>query len=436
MARGGAKEDEDPGRGGALWRLLVAAVLVGLAIGLLGSLFRAALSAAEAWRQALMAEAWLTPGQGFVATVGGIALAAMIARWLVVRFAPVAAGSGVQHVEAVMRGEAEPAPAAVVPVKFLGGLLAIGSGLPLGREGPTVQMGSVAGSEIARRVVHDPADRRAIMAAGAGAGLGVAFNAPVGATVFVFEELTRRFDERQVLAVLAAASVAVAVMRWALGDALVLDAGAPSDQPLGHLPFHLLLGVLLGLAGAGYSALTVGFLEAAERLRRIPSVLRAGLIGAVVGLVGWHFPVVIGGGEGLALAILRQGEVPGALLAIIALRFVLAPFAYAAGTPGGLFAPLLVVGAALGALSSELAVLAGWPGEVPAPLVLAVVGMAAMFTAVVRAPLTGIVLAVEMTGRADCALPMLAACLTASLTAGLVGSRPIYDVLRERMLRR
>jgi len=298
-------------------------------------------------------------------------------------------------------------------------------------------MGSVAGSLVATRVVHDPADRRAIMAAGAGAGLGVAFNAPVGATVFVFEELTRRFDERQVVAVLAAASVAVALMRWVLGDTLVLDAGQAHDQPLGHLPFHMLFGAVLGLLGAAYSALTVRFLDLAESLGRIPSVLRAGMIGAAVGAIGWYLPVVIGGGEGLALAILTQSEIPATLLAIVALRFLLGAFAYAAGTPGGLFAPLLVLGAASGALASEMASVAGWTATpVPGPVVLAVVGMAAMFTAVVRAPLTGIVLAVEMTGRADCALPMLAACLTASVVAGLVGSRPIYDVLRERMLRR
>lgn len=431
------QQGEAERRRGGVWRLLLASMIAGLAIGVVGTLFRMGLGAAEEWRQALMAEALLSPEWGLAATAGGVALAAMLARWMVVRFAPVAAGSGVQHVEAVMRGEAEPAPASVVPVKFFGGLLAIGSGLPLGREGPTVQMGSVAGSMVAARVVHDVEDRRAVMAAGAGAGLGVAFNAPVGATVFVFEELTRRFDERQVVAVLAAASVAVAFMRWALGDALVLDAGRPHDQPLGDLPLHMLFGAALGLVGAAYSWLTVRFLDLAEGMRRIPSVLRAGIIGGVVGAVGWYLPVVIGGGEGLALAILTQVELPSTLLIIIVLRFVLGPLAYAAGTPGGLFAPLLILGAACGGLAAGIAPAMGWPAEaVPTPAVLAVVGMAAMFTAVVRAPLTGIVLAVEMTGRADCALPMLAACLMAFVTATLVGSRPIYDVLRERMLKR
>lgn len=417
--------------GGRLWRLLLGSVLAGLGIGILGTLFRMGLSWAQGLRETWMAEAIASAEYGFALTVGAIALAAMIARWMVVRFAPIAAGSGVQHVEAVMRGEARPAPAAVVPVKFFGGLLAIGSGLPLGREGPTVQMGSVCGSVVAERLVHDEQDRRAIMAAGAGAGLGVAFNAPVGATVFVFEELTRRFDERQVFAVLAAAWVAVALMRWVLGDALVLDAGKPFDQPLDQLPFHMLFGAALGLVGAGYSWLTVRMLDLADSVRRIPSVLRAGIIGGVVGAVGFYLPVVIGGGENLAMVILTQVEAPWILLAIIALRFVLGPFAYAAGTPGGLFAPLLILGAACGALAAGIAPPGDW---VPTPQVLAIVGMAGLFTAVVRAPLTGIVLVVEMTGRADCALPMLAACLMASVMAALVGSRPIYDVLRERML--
>ena len=419
--------------GGRLWRLLLGSVLAGLGIGILGTLFRMGLSWAQGLRETWMADAIASSTFGFAATVGAIALAAMIARWMVVRFAPIAAGSGVQHVEAVMRGEARPAPAAVVPVKFFGGLLAIGAGLPLGREGPTVQMGSVCGSVVAERLVHDEQDRRAIMAAGAGAGLGVAFNAPVGATIFVFEELTRRFDERQVFAVLAAAWVAVALMRWVLGDALVLDAGKPFDQPLDQLPFHMLFGAALGLVGAGYSWLTVRMLDLADSVRRIPSVLRAGIIGGVVGAVGFYLPVVIGGGEDLAMVILTQVEAPWILFAIIALRFVLGPLAYAAGTPGGLFAPLLILGAACGALAAGVASPGDW---VPTAQVLAIVGMAALFTAVVRAPLTGIVLVVEMTGRADCALPMLAACLMASVTATLVGSRPIYDVLRERMLAR
>lgn len=419
---------------GDLFRLFIASLLTGVVIGGLGTLFRAALAALGHLREFLTAQAHATPVQGACAVVIGTGLAAILARWLVVRFAPIAAGSGVQHVEAVMRGESQPAGLAVIPVKFFGGLLAIGSGLPLGREGPTVQMGAVVGDTLAGLIVRDPENRPAVEAAGAGAGLAVAFNAPLGGTVFVFEELTRNFVPRQILSALAAASVAMAIMRLALGEQSLFAAGTATDQPLAQLPFHFALGAVLGLVGAGYAWLTTAFLDVVAWARRVPSLLKAGIIGMIVGLTGWFFPALIGGGETLVQQILSTPPALDALLLILAVRILLGPLAYAAGAPGGLFAPLLVIGAASGALCATVLALV-WPALVPSPLVLSVVGMAAMFTAVVRAPLTGIVLTIEMTGRADCTLAMLTACLAATLLASVVGSRPVYDVLRERMLK-
>ncbi len=398
-------------------------------------MFRAALTLLSSVREMLTEQARATPLEGACAVVIGTGIAVILARWLVVRFAPIAAGSGVQHVEAVMRGESQPAGLAVVPVKFFGGLLAIGAGLPLGREGPTVQMGAVVGDTLAALIVSDPETRPAVEAAGAGAGLAVAFNAPLGGTVFVFEELTRNFVPRQVLAALAAASVAMAIMRLGLGEQALFAAGTASDQPLAQLPFHFALGAVLGLVGAGYGWLTTAFLDVVEWMRRVPSLLKAGVIGMIVGLTGWFLPNLIGGGETLAQHILSTPPAWDSLLLILAVRILLGPLAYAAGAPGGLFAPLLVIGAASGALCAGVLALY-WPALAPSPLVLSVVGMAAMFTAVVRAPLTGIVLTIEMTGRADCTLAMLTACLAATLSASVVGSRPVYDVLRERMLKR
>ena len=143
-----------------------------------------------------------------------------LARFLVVRFAPTAEGSGVQRVEAVFSGEVKLAPYSIVPVKFFGGLVAMGSGLALGREGPTVQMGASLSRLISRLLIKDDQDFRVIGAAGAGAGLAVAFNAPIGGSIFVFEELTSSFTPWLLVATLAAASVAVWIMRLMLGNAL------------------------------------------------------------------------------------------------------------------------------------------------------------------------------------------------------------------------
>ena len=119
-----------------------------------------------------------------------------------------------------MTGEVKPAGLAVLPVKFFGGLLALGAGLALGRKGPTVQMGATAGTIASRWIVRGAEDRKIVEAAGAGAGLAVAFNAPIGGSVFVFEELTSSFTPWLLVATLAAASIAVWIMRLMLGNRL------------------------------------------------------------------------------------------------------------------------------------------------------------------------------------------------------------------------
>jgi len=391
------------------------------------------LAKADQLREALVLAAHGWSALGLIALVAAVALAAAIARWLVVRFAPLAAGSGIQHVEAVMRGQAEPAGPSVIPVKFAGGLLAIGAGLALGREGPTVQMGAAIGTTWARRFMPSAPDRAILNAAGAGAGLAVAFNAPIGASIFVFEELTQSFTPRLVLATIGAGAAAAVVLRVMLGNTLDFAAGLPEEPALWHLPAFFAMGALLGLAGAAYNALTLRMLAAADALRAVPSIARAAAIGGVIGLVAWIWPSIVGGGDQLTQGLLANRFLVGHVALLLAARFVIGPFCYAAGTPGGLFAPLLAVGAAAGAVCAG-AVNFVAPAAVFSPTAFAVVGMSALFSAIVRAPLTGIALTVEMTGRPDLVLAMLAASLGAVFVATWVGAEPIYDSLRERML--
>jgi CIC family chloride channel protein len=414
-----------------LGRLCAAGLIIGALVGIIGTAFRFLLGTLSDLRALLFAG--LHGVSGALLAMAGVAACAALARYLVVRFAPLAAGSGVQHVEAVMRGEATPAGLSVIPVKFVGGLLALGAGLALGREGPTVQMGSAIGTAVARRILRNPMEENLLEAAGAGAGLAVAFNAPIGGAVFVFEELTARFASHLVMATLCAGAMAVAVMRSLLGDAPDFFAGLPESQLITQLPGFLALGAALGLIGSFYNTLTMGFLTATDRLRRVNSVARAAAIGALIGLIGWIAPSLVGGGEGWTQTLL-SGSMRLDMVALFFLaRMAIGPLCYAAGTPGGLFAPLLAVGAAFGALFAGMVDVA-MPGFGLSQVGFAVVGMAALFTAVVRAPMTGVVLTMEMTGRADLVLPMLTACFGAVLVTTLIGSVPIYDSLRERML--
>ena len=198
-----------------------------------------------------------------------------MAAWLVRRHSPQAAGSGIPHVEAVLNGELPPAPFRLIPVKFFGGLLAIGTGLALGREGPSVQMGASLAHLLGVAFRRNWPDSRALLAAGAGAGLATAFNAPIAGAVFVLEELVRRFDTQVTITTLGASAGAIAVARVLLGEAPDFQVEPLPYPGFGTVPIHLALGVVSGLLGVAYNHTLLGTLAAAERLRRWPVELRA-----------------------------------------------------------------------------------------------------------------------------------------------------------------
>ena len=372
---------------------------------------------------------------GWIIPVIAVLVSVAVARLLVQKVAPAASGSGIHRVEAIMAGEIGPDSDLVLPVKFFGGLLSLGSGMALGREGPTVQMGASLGHIVAPLLVHDPEDQKVVLAAGAGAGLAVAFNAPIGGSVFVFEELTTNFTPWLLVSTLSAATFAVSTMRWMIGNQYVFFV-LPGSVPGGTVDWYFLwLGGLLGIVGAVYNLISLRLLDLMERFARYPAVARAAVIGAVVGFVAYFAPAFVGSGDTLTQSILSDKIPLRSLGLVFIVRFLLGPWSYAAETPGGMFAPLLLVGTAFGALYGG--VLHHFHLSLHATEVeFAIVGMVALFAASVRAPLTGIVLAIEMTGRGDLSFVMLGAALGAMLVAMLLKSPPIYESLRERMLER
>jgi CIC family chloride channel protein len=437
--------DEAAETPGPLPALALLSLPAGAAAGLLTALFRLALDWADEFRDRLIARAHALPLAGFLLVVAAGAAAVAAAAWLVRRFSPDAAGSGIPQVEAALAGDLPPARPHLILVKFLGGWLAIGAGLALGREGPSVQMGAVIANLIGKAFGRSWRDCRVLLAAGAGAGLAVAFNAPIAGAVFVLEELVRRFDTRIAITALGASASAILVARLFLGNApdfaVAISAGAnAATGPLPYAaaavwPLYLALGALAGLAAAAYCRAVLGAMALAARLGRWPVELPAGLIGAAVAILAWFTPELVGGGDAITQSLLAKGAdlmlIPFALL----VRFGLGAVSYAARTPGGLFAPMLVLGAQLG-LFAGLILRSALPHLGIDPEAFAVVGMAAFFAGVVQAPVTGIVLVTEMTAAFTTLLPMLAACFAAMLTANLMRSPPIYDSLRQRLVRR
>ncbi|SAL73142.1 voltage-gated ClC-type chloride channel ClcB [Caballeronia peredens] len=437
--------DQDDERAG-LVPLALASVIVGAVTGAIGVCFRFSLEQAETWRTALVAWGHAGHEAAFLLVVFAAAAATALAAWLVARFAPMASGSGIPHVEAVLRGKLPPAPLVLIPIKFVGGVLAIGAGLALGREGPTVQMGASIAHAIGTFFRRTAGDCRVLLAAGAGAGLATAFNAPIAGAVFVLEELMRRFDTRTAVAALGASASAIAMARLLHGDLPDFHVPAQPFPGFAMTAAHLVLGAVLGLLGAAYCRAILWTLDIAESFARpastgnavVHATVRAGLVGAAVGLLAWFAPDLAGGGDALTeRALLGAGTIAG-VLAMFALRFALGAVSYAAGTPGGLFAPMLVLGAQTGLVFGR-ACLDWFPGMSAITgdtSTFAVVGMAAFFVAVVRAPVTGIVLVTEMTASFTLLLPMLTACFTAMIVPMLLHVPPIYDSLGRRPARR
>lgn len=422
------------GRAGGILRLTGLALVVGVVVGLVGAAFRAALDAADRGRDAAIVWAHGLGVGGFVLVVGACGGAVWLAAWLVRRFSPHASGSGIPHVTAVLQDGLPPAPAGLAGVKFAGGVLAIGAGLALGREGPTVQMGASLAVAVGRVFRRPWVECRALLAAGAGAGLAAAFNAPLAGAAFVLEELVGRFETRLTVAALAASAMAIAVVRLLLGDGLVFEVAAVPEMAAGAMPVFVVFGALMGLAGVVYNRTLLATMAAVEAVR-LPMEMRGAVIGAGVGVLAFVSPGLVGGGHEIAQAALAGGPgVPMALL-ILVVRFGLSPLCYATNVPGGIFTPLLAIGALLGLVYGAVC---HWvlPGLGVPTVSFAVVGMAAFLVGVTRSPLTGMVLVSEMTGGVTLLLPMLGACALAMAVPTALGDAPIYASLRASLLRR
>ncbi len=275
-------------------------LVVGAVSGLIGALFRLALERADVLRNALVVSSHAVPVVGPLIIIVACATATGIAAWLVRRFAPHASGSGIPHTEAVLDASVPPASWQLIPVKIVGGILSIGSGLALGREGPSVQIGASLGCFIGKTVRRPWSDCRVLIAAGAGAGLATAFNAPIAGAVFVLEELVRRFETQIAIAALGASATAMAVARIFLGDAPELHVTPlPYPSALANIVFCG-LGIVAGLVAVAYNRAILGSLGLIDGFKRRPIEFRAAVIGGLVGVIAFFAPSLVGGGQTLA----------------------------------------------------------------------------------------------------------------------------------------
>ncbi len=401
------------------------ACLIGLVAALSAVLLKVGSGWLGAWR---VYASHLFPAWIVLPTIG--LSFGFLAGLLVERLAPEAAGSGIPAVKAALANVPTTLSWRVASVKLLTAILALGSGLTLGRQGPTVHVGAALAAQLSRWVPTSPDHRRQMIAAGAGAGLAAAFNAPITGVLFVVEELLQDLSGLTLGTAILASFIGAVVSRLLGGHSLQLNLELTASQTsfsLAELPFFLLLGVLAGLLGSLFNRGIIASLVFYRQLH-LSLPLRVGLAGFVSGVVMALLPVNFRDNTGLREFMLT-GDASWylAVFAFVA-QFFLTLVAYGSGAPGGLFAPSLILGSTLGYLVGV--------GEhsifgLGSPTTYALAGMGAFFSVVSKVPITAIVIVFEMTTDFNLVLPLMIGSVTAYLVGEGVAPGSLYNRILE-----
>jgi CIC family chloride channel protein len=353
--------------------------------------------------------------------VGGVISGCMLL------ISPDTSGSGIPQVRAVLNRMNLPLDLRVAIAKLIGGTVALGSGLFMGREGPTVQVGAAIAGQLARWVPTTVESRRYLISAGAGAGLAAAFSAPIAGVVFVIEELLKEFKPAAVaLCIVSCFSACLIEQHFGTPHKIVFHKA--SDQVILFAPdllFLVILGISCGFLGSLFNRAILLLLRFFKYFQ-VPKPIKVGLAGLITGVIVAFLPDSLHDYAG-ARAMINSGTLSGDLVPVVFASFSSLTFiAYGSGAPGGLFAPSLSIGSSLGYMHGVAEQY--WMGSGSTHM-FAIVGMGAFFAAVSRAPLTAIVIVFEMASDFTLVPPLMIACVIASFVGDCCYKGGLYDLL-------
>ena len=416
-------------------RLLLEGLAVGLGAGISISVFRYLLAGSEILRPVIyhnLREA-LADGQWqwLALYILSFIIIAYLLKLIVAR-EPMCTGSGIPQIKGILQGDMSMRWFSVLWSKIIGGVLAIGAGMSLGREGPSVQIGACVGQGLSQTSRRTGFESRILMTAGAGAGLAAAFNAPLAGVIFGLEEMQKTISPALLLTGITASITAATVTEVVFGMSPVFSMGYLLPLPLNLFDVLVVAGIVIGLLGRLFNIALAYSLNTYSRLGL--SGMKKPLVPLVLaGILGFVLPEILGGGNLLVDSLVVTDYTIGFLCLLFVGKFLFTMICFGSGVPGGIFLPMLVLGAAGGAVLAKLLVLAGLlPAMYYADII--VFGMAAYFSSVVKSPVTGSILILEMTGSFQHMLALLVVSLTAYVISDLTVGRPVYDELLDRAL--
>ena len=434
-------------------RLFFEGVIVGIFTGVVVAALRFLLDEADIYRPIIFS--WIDSfGKIFLAVAVMILIATFLAK--AVKFDSQVAGSGVPQIKGILQGRTQMfKPFRLLAIKFFATLAAIGAGMSLGRAGISVQFGAAVGNFFTKIIYsnnrqHETVEGNFLLTAGAGAGLAAIFNAPLAGVIFCIEELRKRFSQEILIAAVTASVMASFVVKIVFGVRPVFEtitatplhvpavmttpnfemATALTSAPIKFIVLFIFLGVICGAAGAFFSKALIFALDIYDGLK-IFGVKRF-LIPLLLAIpLGIELPQILGCGNVLVDEILVSHLTVSFLVILLAGKIFYTLICFGTNAPGGLFLPVLVIGALIGNIFARIGntlnfFTADWT------TLFIIFGMAAFFAAVVKAPVTGSILILELTGQFAHLTGLIIVSGAAFLISDLLGGEPIFSALLER----
>ncbi len=351
---------------------------------------------------------------------------------LMVKKEPMISGSGIPQVEGILMKKLKGSWLGILIYKFLGGLIALGAGLSLGREGPSVQMGASIGEGFAKIFKRVSVEEKYLITSGASAGLAAAFNAPISGVMFALEEVHKNFSPLVLLSVMSSALMSDFVTKNLLGIGKSLSFVGVRPMELKYYWALIILGVLVGISGVIFNS---GILKTQSIFKesKLSTEIKVIIPFLITGVIGLIAPILLGGGHELIMSLGNDSITLKMLLLFLLVKFIFTFVCFGAGVPGGIFFPLLVLGALIGNIFGIISInIFGIPSIYLLNFII--LAMAGHFASIVKAPITGIILICEMTGSFDHLLALSIVCIIAYITSDLLKSEPIYESLLERWI--
>ncbi len=349
-----------------------------------------------------------------------------------IEYEPMSSGSGIPQIQGEMLGVFDTNSYRIILAKFIGGSLASLGGLSLGREGPSIQIGANAAKVWAKFRKKTLSETNLLMSAGASAGLSAAFNAPISGVIFVLEELHKSYSSLILIPALIAAIVADFVSKNIFGLAPAFNLSISEVLKLGSYYHLILLALLCSIIGILFNK---SILKAQDLYKRIdlPRPIVLIIVFLTAGLVGFLMIDITGGGHSLIESLLDSNKALHLLLSLLIGKILFTAFCYGSKAQGGIFLPVLVLGALVGNIYFKLWSSLGLLSLPHLPNFI-ILGMAGVLTAVIRSPILSILLVTEMTGSFNHLLSLSIVSIISYLISNQLKSEPIYESLLHRMI--